>query len=533
MNYNFEHYKRRYERAKSRQNLWLTQLYDAYDYTMPQRNAWDVRYSPGRQKGAQIYDTTAVYAVKAAVSKLQNSLTPPSQKWMSLKSGSQFNEMQADEVDRDLQKVSDLLFQKLHATNFDLAINESYYDLLVGTSALLVNEMPGTLRPFHFEVVPLFFLYPEEGPYGTVETVFRDIWELPISAVVQEWPDVKLPDTLQQKLRDNPSSLINLVEGTVYDFDKKTYHQVLWSSETNELMRDVETKSSPWIVYRWAKNPTEVLGRGPILEVLPSVKSINELARNDLIAAGFAAQGAYMGFSDGVFNPFNARLEPGAVLAINQASAATPPLQPIPQAGDMQRVQMTYAYLQEQINNLLFAQPLGSVENVKNRSATEMMLRQQNLQEIIGPAFARYQVEALMPLTRRLLFIMRKKGMVPNFEVDGQEVTIEFNSPLAQSQQLQDALAIQQMASALAALVGPEAAMNSFNIELIPEGLAKGLNVPLKYVKSPGQIETQMSEAREIMKQQQEQQGAPPTFGQQQAGIPASEQEQLLKAEGV
>lgn len=524
--YNYESYKGRYERAKSKQNLWLDLLYDAYDYTMPNRNSWDVRYAPGRKKGAKVYDTTAVKAVKVFTSKLQASLTPPKQKWMKLVSGQVSDFAQQSEINRSLEEATNIVFDKIHGSNFDLAINESYYDLAIGTAALLVNELPGDKVPFYFEVVPIFFFYPEQGPFGRIQTVFRDICEIPYNIIPQQWPDATLTRNQQEALNTRPNETTTLIEGVVYDPDKDVYHQVLWSEEEEHLMLDVETPSSPWIVYRWSKTPTENLGRGPVLDAMPSIKSLNVIGENDLITIGFASNPAYFGFSDGLFNPYTARIRPGTIVPINQSSANKPPLMPIPNTSNMRDVQISIEDYRNQINQLLYANPLGD-PNGPVRTATEITLRAQREAEEIGPAFGRLEVELIQPLITRILYILRKKGLIPKFDID---IDIEYEAPIAQSQKLQEVLAFQQMAQMLEGIIGPELTMQAFNISMIPETLAEGLNVPLKLIKTPADINAQLEAAAQMLQQQQNVQAPQPAT---QQAFQQGPTQQILQSEGV
>ena len=98
-----------------------------------------------------------------------------------------------------------------------------------------------------------------------------------------------------------------------------------------------EFESNPGIVWRFQKVNNEVFGRGPVMDALPSIISLNELARIELAAANLNTFKPYMGFSDAVFNPHTFKLEPFTVIPIAPiGSGGSPPLIPLPDSSNPQ-----------------------------------------------------------------------------------------------------------------------------------------------------------------------------------------------------
>src|SRR5579863_9058747 len=134
-----EYYKRRYRRAYSIFTQWISLLQACQHYCVPHRDIfYYTNYTQGAQKNGKVYDTTQVAATRALTSKLQSTLTPPGQTWAILEAGDDFPEEEKKQVNEYLQYATDTIFSYIRHSNFDLAINECYYDLVIGTACLQV-----------------------------------------------------------------------------------------------------------------------------------------------------------------------------------------------------------------------------------------------------------------------------------------------------------------------------------------------------------------------------------------------------------
>ena len=112
--------KRRYHKARSKADLWISLLEACYHYTVPSRNLyyWTSQYQ-GSQKNARVWDTTAVAGVRNFVSKIHNGLCPPGQQWYKLEAGPDVEEgEERDAVNEYLQHISDQIYFYLnHSCN--------------------------------------------------------------------------------------------------------------------------------------------------------------------------------------------------------------------------------------------------------------------------------------------------------------------------------------------------------------------------------------------------------------------------------
>lgn len=497
-----ERYKRRYERARGISLLWWPLMEASYHYCVPGR---DLFYYPNQTQGAQknikVYDTTQVAATNAFVSKIQRALTPPQQNWAYLEAGEQIPEDQREAINVQLQQATDVIFGYVRASNFDLAIHECYFDLAVGTAVLVLNEGSDS-NPLLFASIPLDQVAIEESINHRIETCFRTWKEVRIADIESLWPQAKLTDTMKQQLKEDPAALCkNLIEGVIFEVQDKVtpFRYVLWNNE--DLMMNEYHESSEFIIFRWSKINNEVFGRGPIINALPSILSLQTAAYFEMTSANLNICKPYMAYSDGVFNPWTFRMAPNTVIPVAPNTNGQFPIQPLPDVANPAFMQLTSADLRQQINTLMFANPLGNITETPNKTATEIAIRQNNLAEEIGPIFTRLQQEFLQRVIQRIIYILQKKGLLPRITINGREITLKYKSPLTVSQGQQDVEVFMQYQQIMQGLMGAEAALAYLNTVKVPAWIANKLGVDPSLINTEEQM-TAFFEARNNEQQQ-------------------------------
>ena len=331
----------------------------AFFYAIPFRNRY---YLPGKEfqgtaQNTRVYDTTAVEAVTTFVSKLHETMTPPGVQWGFLEVDSDM----VDNPDEDVVMLQDAqiildqymrkLFRFVHASNFDVVVNENYYDLCVGTSAIIINQY-NDAQPFLCTSIPMDKLAIEEAVNGKIESWFRTWQNLKIAELHTRWPKITLTPNLIANLASNPDSTVKQIyEGVAYFCNEpKPYCYAVWCGDG--ILFSEYLDSNPGTVWRFKKTNNETWGRGPVMEALPSIISLNEMARMELAAANLNVFKPYMGFSDAVFNPHTFRLAPFTVIPIAPIGAGGQvPLIPLPGSSDVNFAQLTIADLRQQINH--------------------------------------------------------------------------------------------------------------------------------------------------------------------------------------
>ncbi len=499
--------RKRYNAAKYVADLWIPIMQASFFYAVPFRNRY---YLPGKEfqgtiQNTRVYDTTAVEAVSTFVSKLHDTMTPPEVQWGFL----EVDSSQVDDPDNEdnmaiieeAQMVLDAymrrLFTYIHASNFDVVINECYYDLSIGTSALVINQNTDD-QPFLCTSVPMDKLVIEEAINGNIESWFRTWQNLKINELHLRWPGIFITDNLKMLIASDPDAVIrNIYEGVAFfSHQPKPYCYAVWAD--NDLLYVQWLSSSPGIVWRWKKCNNETWGRGPVMEALPSIISLNEMARVELASANLNTFRPYMGFSDAVFNPHTFKLQPFTIIPIAPiGSQGQVPLIPLPNSADPNFAQMTIADLRMQIKQLLFAEQPQDSKSVQPPTAYELNLKQQTLAEKIGPLFTRMQQEFLWPVIKRFAFILNSMGLLPYPKMNGIPIVFKYQSPLELAKGRAIVERFTQWVQLMQGTMGPDATQLYINPKTTPYMLAKALQVDERFLNKPDEVKKVMQQVQD------------------------------------
>ncbi len=302
-----ERLRKRYNAAKSISDLWLSVLQASFHYAVPFRDRF---YMPsqdfqGTLQNTRLYDTTAVEAANIFVSKLQDALTPPGVQWGYLEVDEDkavahgWSENEIIEAQRTLNDYMRRLFKLIHRSNFDVVVNECYYDLAVGTSCLVINQNNDS-NPFLCTSIPIDKLSIEEAADGNIRSWYRTWENLKISELHLRWKNIRLTPTLESMMAADPDATIrNLYEGVCFFAGREQpFCYAVWEDSSRAPLLEEWDASSPGIVWRFKKINNETWGRGVVMDALPSIISLNEIERIKLAAGNLNTFKPYMGKVD-------------------------------------------------------------------------------------------------------------------------------------------------------------------------------------------------------------------------------------------
>jgi len=491
---------KRFDAAVARKNPWISHLRECYDMALPQRENFSL-YSPGQRKNTEIFDSTAVVGVQKFASRLQATLIPPWRTWSKLVPGSEIDE--EEEAQEFLDESNKVLFDHINHSNFATQAHEALLDLSISTGAMTLEEAePGGDSLLHFTAVPLSELYPEEGPRGSIETVWRT-HSVPARHIDRLWPGAELSHETKKMTLDQPDKKVDLIEGTIYAPKENAYYQCVVERKQKQLVFVRYYEVSPWIVFREMVVPGEVLGRGRVMQVLSDIKTVNKVTEFSLRNAALAISGVYTAQDDGVINPYTLNLDPGSIIPVGSNDHTNPTLRPLERAGDFNVSELMINDLRDGINKVLFAEPYGGMDS-PTKTATEMAMRGQELVMDAGSAFSRLQTEFIEKIIRRATYILRKNGKIADFKVDGKEVTIKHTSPLARAQDQEDIMAVQQFME-MAGALGPEVFALGTKLEDMPGYIGQKLGIDQKLLRSEEERQELQQRAAEAMEEQTQQ----------------------------
>ena len=488
---NIEKLYARFLKLKERRSAWESLWAECYEYALPQKEGF-FGTDTGIKKGETLFDATAADAVDQLAASLFAELTPPWSRWFGLGAGIDSKDYE-DEIADKLASATEVLRHHFDRSNFAIEIHQCYLDLItVGTASLLFEEAKiGESSAFRFTAIPLSEVYVDESGSGRLDTTFRCSF-VSYEVLRTRFPEAILDESFVRRAKSDSEIKIKVVEAVTpkeaggYDYIAFIAEDSLGSygSTQRPVLKQGVFVSSPFINFRWQKVPSEIYGRSPIMKALPDIKTANKVVELILKNASIAVTGIWQAEDDGVLNPANIKLVPGAIIPKAVGSKGLVPLQT---AGNFDVSQIILSDLRMRIKHALLNDKLGQI-GAPSMTATEVLERSSEMARILGATYGRLQSELLTPLITRALSILIRRGEISALYLDGHFTRLEYASPLARRQAQADAAntlswlaSVSKMGAAgIAAVNMPAAAL----------WLGKTLGVPSELMKSEAETQT-------------------------------------------
>lgn len=481
--------KRREAKAFETAALWQDMLDDVYEYFLPNRNLFDSNRQ-GQKKMERIFDSTALEAIQQGASKLQENIAPIWARWATFAPSDQVIQMletgqydvSEEDIRANLEKQAVIIFDYINRSNFATQFYEHALDLLVGTGTLRIDEENDDDMPIIFSAIPQKGIAFEEGPFGNIETHWRR-FKVKARNLERHWPGFKASPEIQNVIKNSPDTEVDCSEGVVYMPDAKTYYGCVWIDKEDRIswMQDYG-ESSPWVSGRYSKVSGEIRGRGPALQALPDVRSLNKAKEFVLQKAAIDLAGMYTATDDGVTNPYNISISPGIVIPVGSNNSSNPSIQRLDTGSNLSLAQFEIVELQNAIKRALFndlRDPGGPV-----RSATEVAVDARDLSKRIGSAFGRLQTEVLIPIIKRVAYILTRRGLITPIQLNSRDIDIKFLSPLAKAQDGEDLMSVQQAVAFVLQTAGPDQAKIAFKLEDFGTWAGGKTGMPAELIRS-------------------------------------------------
>lgn len=410
----------RYSAARERRLPWEGVWQECYDHVLPR--------TPGLG-GPTLYDGTAADAAEQLAASLVSQLTPPWSRWFALAPARGLaGAAEEDELAPLLEDAAETLQLHLDQSNFAVEMHQAFLDLVVtGTAVLAVEELPpGADSAFRFVAVPMQEAVLEQGPSGRLDTVFR-LARMTAAELRSRFPAAVLPREMEAP--DNAEARLAVIEATWPEGGTYHFAAILaGDGEVPVVLARGRFAESPFIAFRWLKAPGETYGRGPVMKALPDIRTAQKVVELVLKNASIAVTGIWQADDDGVLNPANVRLVPGAIIPKAVGSQGLTPLAP---PGRFDVSQLVLDDLRKRIRNALLADRLAPPTDAR-MTATEVLERSAETARLLGATYGRLQTELLTPLVGRCLAILRRRGEIPGSILDGGRAALRYRSPLAQ-----------------------------------------------------------------------------------------------------
>lgn len=433
--------RKRYEQALKLRQPWESAYQECYDYALPGRQSFFSREPT--QDAPEIFDPTAVIGTQEFASRMQAGMVPNFSRWIKLEAGEEVPETARKKINAELEKTTRVFFEYLNASNFSEQVHEALIDISLGTASLECVE-GSSIEPLVFSATPLPELAIEPGPNNEMGGFFRGR-KMRCSKIESAY-GVTISSELRKKLGgDGEDPEVTVVSFVVRDYEKENEFAydcyVFLDHDDGTILKSQSVNgrgSNQHIGFRWSKVAGEVWGRGPLFNMMPTIRVLNLVTQLTLENAELAVAGLYTYEDDGVLNPDNVLLRPGTMMPIAPGSSG---VRQFNTAGNFEIGDLVVSRLQQQVQKGLYNETLGPTDKTP-MSATEVSQRMADLSRQIGSAFGRLQVELVNAIVDRVLYLLDKAGKLQRPKINGRDVKIVATSPLAQAQAIESVNAV-------------------------------------------------------------------------------------------
>jgi hypothetical protein len=448
----FDYIRKRLDKLEADRGTWESHWQEILDYVMPRKAEITFLRSRGEKRTEVLFDSTAITANNLLAASLQGTLTSPSLPWFSLK----LRDDDANKV-RDIQIWLEDTARRMYAvfneSNFNTEVHEMYLDLCsVGTSAIFVEEAnEGFIQGgLHFNTLHIAEYFIQENSTGRVDTLYRK-YKMTARQAVQEFGEDNVGTKIKEALKAKPDTQFNFIHAVepTSDYERSVgmksktklpFHSCHVCFEDKMVVRTGGYNEFPYLVPRWSKATGEIFGRSPSYNALPDIKTLNKAVEIGLKAWAKAIDPPLLVTDDGVIG--RVRMTPAGITVVRSDTA----IKPLQIGSNWQITDLKENQLRTAIRQAYYSDQLQLQEGPQ-MTATEVQVRYELMQRLLGPTLGRFQTEFLNPLIERVFGIMmRADALMPRPEaMSGLNMDIEYVGPLARSQRMEEAIAVERL----------------------------------------------------------------------------------------
>lgn len=495
---------REHEQLASRRGIWENHWREVAERVRPNQNLFQRRERPGGDKRQEkVFDSTAPLALPKFAAAVISMALPANQRYQRLAASDPTLD-DDDETRRYLDKFTDLIFRLRYApmANFMSQSGEVILDVgAFGTGILFTDDVLGI--GIRYKAFPLAESYIAEDAHGRIDTLHRK-FKLSAHAAASMFGLDKLPERIRMAYDKDKAQEFDFLHCVKPNPDRKNgrkdWHGMKFYScyvvlEDRSLIDEGGFREFPFAVPRYETSPRECYGRSPAMNVLPSIKTLNEMKKTVIRAGQRVVDPPIMLTDEGSLQAFNVR--PNALNYGYIGQDGRPMAVPFNSGG---RVDIGLDLMnaeREAINDAFFVTLFRILVEEPQITATEAMLRAQEKGQLLGPTMGRMQSDLLGSVTQREIDIIVHSGiaehvlgpMPKSLVQSGGEIKIEYQSPLNLAQRAGAGMAIMNTIQAIAPLaqIDPDV-MLAFDPIAMARELAEINGMPEKCRRSDDQI---------------------------------------------
>lgn len=448
-------FERRRMALRNERESWLQHWREIADYLIPRRGKFLTlqtgEANKGDKRNGKIVDETGTLALRTLASGMMAGITSPARPWFKLQAPDP-EMMQFGPVRTWLEAVERRMQTVFVRSNLYNVLPVVYEELgAFGTAAMAVLEDDEDIvRCYPFTVGEYMLA---NGPRMVVDTFYRE-FPMTVAQLVGEFGIENVSQGVAQRYREgqldqwvnvvhaiepNDRRVMNMPGARGMPFRAVYYELGAAETERQQFLRVEGFEEFPIMAPRWHVLATDVYGRSPGMDALPSLRQISVMVKrkaqaiDKMVNPPMIAPSSLRGQATSIL--------PGAVTYVDMAagqagqSAFRPAFEVNPRVNEMM---LDIQNKQRDIERTFFADLFLMFAQTDRREITarEVDVRQEEKLLALGPMLERLHDELLDPLIDRTFSIMARNQLLPEAppEMRGVELRVEYISMLAQAQ---------------------------------------------------------------------------------------------------
>jgi hypothetical protein len=495
-----------YAEAKTGRGVWERHWEDVARLVLPHYQTsfyTNGNTVPGAERGQDMFDVTANTALFRFAAAMESMLTPRNGIWHRIRITDP-DLMKRRTVQLWCDQVNDLLFHYRYApaANYQSQQHDGYISTgAFGTSCLYVDKLASARqRGLRYRNINLGEVFFRENHQGVVDTVIRR-FKMTLRQVAQKWGEGVLDDKHRAILENKPNTEVWVIHHVgprenwnPYRIDAKAmpFESCYVLEDTKRLLSEGGYKQLPYAVSRYITAPGEIYGRSPAMNVLPSIKVLNEEKKTMLKQGHRAVDPVLLVHDDGILDGFN--LRPGALNSGAVSSEGRPLVHTLP-VGQVQVGKELMDDERQAINDSFLVSLFQILVDSPQMTATEVLERAREKGALLSPTMGRFQSESLGPMIEREYSLLMEQGLLPppppELIAARAEFKVEYDAPLNRAMRAEQAAGIQrsvQFAAEIAGQAQDPSVMDWFNWDTIIPDMVDINGAPFRYVNDAATV---------------------------------------------
>lgn len=427
---------------------------DIRDYELPYDGVFDDD-QPGKPNlhDDNIYSNVAGMARDIFAAGIQSGLTPPSRKW--------FRYTLADMTLNENTMVKRVLDQRCDITEYVFAQSNYYNSAHTVYRELPYGQAPlgifANAKGITFANYPIGTYALGTNGYGVVDVFARKV-KMTAAQIIAQFGFENCPQFIQS-VKDRTGGYtewytVNWLVEKNDDADENKlgarhmpYRSVYWADGADTMLAVSGFEEWPLPVARYDVKGLEAYGIGPGWNALPDSRMLQKMELDAILATELGVKPPLQGPTElqGTVNLF-----PGAYTPNTDPNNAVRPL--YQGQLDIGTLEAKIMRVEDRIKRAYSTDLFLMLDQLDRgqMTAQEVLARNQEKLQQLGPVVERLQNEFLNLVIERVYNILDRNGIFPPIPpevadmLEGQEIKIEYLSPLAQAQKMSGVTAIEQ-----------------------------------------------------------------------------------------